>query len=90
MAFVYSGEERILLEGPVYRLVEEASNSNAEESILWKDTLPILVLDNCSIHANLEIERVLEESGSLVRYLPPYLKEVETCKGCRSAALYKG
>ena len=30
------------------------------------------MLDNCSIHTNLEIERVLEESGCLVRYLPPY------------------
>ena len=34
--------------------------------------IPIVVLDNCSIHTNLEIERVLEESGCLVRYLPPY------------------
>jgi hypothetical protein len=32
MASVYGGEERILLEGAVYRLVEGASNSSQREN----------------------------------------------------------
>lgn len=32
----------------------------------------IVVMDNCSIHINKEIEATLEASGFIVRYLPPY------------------
>jgi len=68
---MYGCEERILLEGAVCRLVEGASNSNTEESILWKDTC-CGVRQLFSIHTNLEVEQVFQEAGCLVRYLPPY------------------
>jgi transposase len=33
---------------------------------------PVIVLDNCSIHTNPDIEDVLEAAGFIVQYLPPY------------------
>ena len=40
--------------------------------IRFRRRTPIVILDNCSIHTNPEVEEVLEAAGFLVRYLPPY------------------
>ena len=49
-----------------------SKESNFNTKNQFSGRIPVVVLDNCSIHTNVDIERVLEESSCLVRYLPPY------------------
>jgi transposase len=42
------------------------------------------MMDNCTIHKNVEIEKMIEEAGAKVLYLPPYSPDFSPIENCWS------
>jgi transposase len=72
----------IKIVGSVNKMIFEAFIANKLVPILWKGSY--VMIDNCSIHKNIEIEKMIEEAGGKVLYLPPYSPDFSPIENCWS------
>lgn len=68
--------------GSANKIIFEAFIANKLVPKLWKDSY--VIMDNCTIHKNVEIEKMIESAGAKVLYLPPYSPDFSPIENCWS------
>jgi len=68
--------------GSANKIIFEAFIANKLVPKLWDGAY--VIMDNCTIHKNKEIEELIEEAGAKVMYLPPYSPDFSPIENCWS------
>lgn len=73
---------QVALMGSTNGLTFEAFIARKLVPKLWEGAC--VIMDNCSIHKGKEIERLIEQAGARLIYLPPYSPEFSPIENCWS------
>ena len=57
-------------------MTRDLFQSYVEQALKFLPSESIIVLDNASCHTKLQLDSVLSDTGSVLKYLPPYSPEL--------------